>query len=196
MNQDKKTSSFLKAINKYAREQSNAILLEVEEFKKQEIEKATQEGISDAYKLIQKEVAQKKANIISDFAKREQESRKTLFIKRNEIVESVFADAKAKLIDYTTTDNYAENIRKSAREIASVFENKACIVYVKEADLSLENIIREEISNCTIEVSKDITIGSIKAYCSELSALVDETFDTKLSLERESFIEKCNLKVV
>ena len=159
MNQDKKTSSFLKAINKYAREQSNAILLEVEEFKKQEIEKATQEGISDAYKLIQKEVAQKKANIISDFAKREQESRKTLFIKRNEIVESVFADAKAKLIDYTTTDNYAENIRKSAREIASVFENKACIVYVKEADLSLENIIREEISNCTIEVSKDITIG-------------------------------------
>ena len=196
MNQDKKTSSFLKAINKYAREQSNAILLEVEEFKKQEIEKATQEGISDAYKLIQKEVAQKKANIISDFAKREQESRKTLFIKRNEIVESVFADAKAKLIDYTTTDNYAENIRKSAREIASVFENKACIVYVKEADLSLENIIREEISNCTIEVSKDITISSIKAYCSELSALVDETFDTKLSLERESFIEKCNLKVV
>lgn len=196
MNQDKKTSSFLKAINKYAREQSNAILLEVEEFKKQEIEKATQEGISDAYKLIQKEVAQKKANIISDFAKREQESRKTLFIKRNEIVESVFADAKAKLIDYTTTDNYAENIKKSAREIASVFENKACIVYVKEADLSLENIIREEISNCTIEVSKDITIGSIKAYCSELSALVDETFDTKLSLERESFIEKCNLKVV
>ena len=196
MNQDKKTSSFLKAINKYAREQSNAILLEVEEFKKQEIEKATQEGISDAYKLIQKEVAQKKANIISDFAKREQESRKTLFIKRNEIVESVFADAKAKLIDYTTTDNYAENIRKSAREIASVFENKACIVYVKEADLSLENIIREEILSCTIEVSKDITIGSIKAYCSELSALVDETFDTKLSLERDSFIEKCNLKVV
>ena len=196
MNQDKKTSSFLKAINKYAQEQSNAILLEVEEFKKQEIEKATQEGINDAYKLIQKEVAQRKANITSEFARLEQDSRKNLFIKRNEIVESVFVDAKAKLVDYTSTEKYNDNIRKSAEEIATVFDNKACVVYVKDADLDKTDIIKNVIPNAEIQVSKDIEIGGIKAFCQELSVLVDETFDTKLSDERAKFIERCKLRVV
>lgn len=196
MNQDKKTSSFLKAINKYALEQSNAIRLQVEEFRKQEIEKATEEGISDAYNLIQKEVATKKASIISDFSRREQDSRKNLFVKRNEIVESVIADAKAELIKYTKTDRYTESLVNSAKQIAALFENKACVVYVKPDDTDKKDIITAVLSECTFLTDSSIEIGGIKAYCEQLSVLVDETLDTKLIAEREAFIAKSQLKVV
>ena len=196
MNQDKKTSSFLKAINKYAQQQSEEIKHEVEEFKKQEIEKATKEGISDAYKLIQKEIATKKSQIISDIAKRAQESRQKLFIKRNEIVDSVFTDAKAKLLNYTSTEQYKEYLTKSANEIAEYFGDNNCVVYVKESDNDKVQLLKSIITNCSIEVDESIQIGGIKAYCENMSVMLDDTFDSKLENERVYFTESSNIKVV
>ncbi len=196
MNQSQKTSSFLRAINKYAKEQSEAIRLEAEEFRKQEIEKATKEGLEDAHALILKEINSKKAIITSDIAKREQESKKMLFIKRSEIVESVFADAREKLVNFTSSEFYADYIRKSAEEIAEVFENKACVVYIRECDASYGELIKESIKNCDIKTDNTITLGGIKGYCKELSMLCDDTLDTKLSDQRARFAETSGLKVV
>ena len=43
---NEKTSNFLEAINKYAEEQRNQIYAEVEQFKKQELEKAETESLT------------------------------------------------------------------------------------------------------------------------------------------------------
>ncbi len=196
MNQDKKTSSFLKAINKYAQQQSEEIKHEVEEFRKQEIEKATKEGISDAYKLIQKEISARKSQIVSDIAKREQESRRKLFIRRNEIVESIFADAKAKLVEYTTTEDYKQYIIKSAQEMAVHFGDNSCVVYVKESDNSKAELIKSVLPQCTVVADDSIQIGGIKGYCEHMSVMLDDTFDSKLENERVWFAENSGLKVV
>ena len=195
MNQDKKTSSFLKAINKYAQQQSEAIKLEVEEFKKKEIKKATDEGISDAYKLIQKEIATKKSQIISESARLEQESRNKLFIRRNEIVESVFADAKAQLLEFTDTDDYIGYIKKSVAEMAEYFKDNEFTVYIKESDCSKKSEI-QSVASINIEVDNSIEIGGIKGFCEKLSILIDDTFDSKLEDERVWFAENSGLKVV
>lgn len=195
MNQDKKTSSFLKAINKYAQQQSEAIKLEVEELKKKEIEKATNEGISDAYKLIQKEIATNKSQIISESARLEQESRNKLFIRRNEIVESVFADAKAQLLEFTDTDDYIGYIKKSVAEMAEYFKDNEFTVYIKESDCSKKSEI-QSVASINIEVDNSIEIGGIKGFCKKLSILIDDTFDSKLEDERVWFAENSGLKVV
>lgn len=196
MNQDKKTSSFLQAINKYAQQQSEAIKLEVEEFKKQEIEKATKEGINDAYRLIQKEIALKKSQIISENAKREQESRTRLFVKRNEIVESVFADVRKRLAEFTNTDAYIDYIKNSANEIAKLFSDNKCVVFVRASDMDKEGIIKSFFADCTVETDESIELGGIKAYCESTSVLADDTFDSKLCDERILFTENSGLKVV
>lgn len=196
MNESQKTSSFLRAINKYAKEQSDAIKLEVEEFKKQEIENATKEGIKDAYALIQKESSSKKAVIVSDLARREQESRKKLFIKRNEIVEKVFADAKEKLLNFTKTDEYTDYIKESIKNIAEAFKGEACIIYVKECDMDKAELIKEYIANCDIVCDNAIKLGGIKGYCEKLSIIADNTLDTKLKDQRIWFTENSGLKVV
>lgn len=196
MNETNKTSNFLKAINKYAQQQSEAIKLEAEEFKKQEIEKATNEAISDAYKLIKKEVSVKKAQIISEYAVKEQDSRRGLFVKRNEIVEKVFDDAKLKLSEYTKTDDYKEYIKNSAIKMAQLFENNACIIYLREADKALKDTINSVVFNCTVEFDQSITLGGIKGYCESMSIMADDTFDTKLNDQRVWFAEHSKLKVV
>ncbi len=196
MTQDNKTSSFLKAINKYAQQQSDAILKEAEEFKKQEIEKATKEAITDAYTLIQKNISVEKSKIVSEYAKREQKSRSELFIRRMQIVEEVFEKAKDKLISFTKTDKYNDYIRKSATEIAELFCDKNCIVYVKNDDTDKAQLIKDIIENCTVECDNNILIGGIRCYCEELSMIADDTLDSKLLNQRQWFSENSDLKVV
>lgn len=196
MNQDNKTSSFLKAINKYAQQQSEAILQETEEFKKQEIEKATKEAITDAYNLIQKNISVEKAKIVSEYAKREQESKSQIFIRRNEIVSDVFEKATNKLISFTKTDDYTDYLTKSANEIAAVFEGKECIVYIKNDDTDKAELIKSIIKNCTVECDNSIVIGGIKAFCEQSSVIADNTLDSKLNEQYQWFCENSGLKVV
>lgn len=196
MNESKKTSSFLRAINKYAQQQSEEIRLEVEEFKKQEIEKATKEGIKDAYTLIQKEISVRKSQIVSEIAKREQESRKELFLQRNEIVEKVFSDAEQKLLAYTQTQDYIDYLKKSVQEMSALFNNNGCVIYVKENDTDKADIIKAIIPDCEIKSDNSIILGGIKGYCEKMSVVADDTLDTKLDDQRVWFAENSGLKVV
>ncbi len=196
MTQDNKTSSFLKAINKYAQQQSDAILKEAEEFRQQEIERATKEAITDAYTLIQKNITVEKAKIVTEYAKLAQKSRSEIFIRRNEIVEEVFEKATNKLLNFTKTAEYDEYIKKSASEIALLFENKDCVISIKSDDAAKTDMIKAIISNCTVEYDDSILIGGIKGFCEEMSVIADDTLDTKLSNQRQWFAENSNLKVV
>lgn len=196
MNQDKKTSSFLEAINKYAKKQSDAILQEVEEFKKQEIEKATKEALLDAYNLIQKTITTEKAKIVSEYAKKEQESKKELYIKRNEIVDSVFALSKEKLVEFTKSEKYDEYLLKSAAEMSQHFFDNECTIYLRSADEEKKELIKSVLKTATFEIDNTIAIGGIKGLCPALNILADDTLDSKLFAQREWFCENSGLKVV
>lgn len=196
MTQDNKTSSFLKAINKYAQQQSDAILKEAEEFRQKEIERATKEAITDAYTLIQKNITLEKAKIVSDYAKLSQKSRSEIFVRRNEIVEEVFEKATSKLVSFTKTSEYDEYIKKSASEIAKLFEDKNCVISIKNDDAHKTDMIKAIVPNCTVEFDNSIVIGGIKGYCEELSVIADDTLDSKLLNQRQWFAENSNLEVV
>lgn len=196
MTQDNKTSSFLKAINKYAQQQSDAILKEAEEFRQKEIERATKEAITDAYTLIQKNITLEKAKIVSDYAKLSQKSRSEIFVRRNEIVEEVFEKATSKLVSFTKTAEYDEYIKKSASEIAKLFEDKNCVISIKNDDAHKTDMIKAIVPNCTVEFDNSIVIGGIKGYCEELSVIADDTLDSKLLNQRQWFAENSNLEVV
>ena len=196
MTQDNKTSSFLKAINKYAQQQSDAILKEAEEFRQKEIERATKEAITDAYTLIQKNITLEKAKIVSDYAKLSQKSRSEIFVRRNEIVEEVFEKATSKLVSFTKTAEYDEYIKKSASEIAKLFEDKNCVICIKNDDAHKTDMIKAIVPNCTVEFDNSIVIGGIKGYCEELSVIADDTLDSKLLNQRQWFAENSNLEVV
>ena len=60
-----KTDNFLKAIEKYAEQQRSKIQSEAEDFKQKELSKAEDEGLKEAYILIQKKMNDIKAEIAS-----------------------------------------------------------------------------------------------------------------------------------
>lgn len=194
---ENKTSNFLKAINKYAREQRQELKTEFDKFKKYELEKAEAEVLRDAYHLIQREMNQMKKGISSEVSKEEMLCKKEMFKKRNNIKEKVFIAVKEKLVCFTGTDKYADVMEEYAKEISKVLNEPGTVLYVCKRDLNLAPKLKAAFGlECSVEVSKDIKIGGILGMNSSMGIIADETIDSKLEEQSQWFDENSGLSVV
>lgn len=190
-----KTGNFLNAIQKFADEQKHQIRSEVERFKEEELKKAEDEGIRDAHALIQKEMVSMRAGIAGELAKKEDEGKKALYTRREQMVGEVFSKAKAKLLQYTKTDEYKDSLKKDAKEAADFFVGETVIVYLKSDDLPLQGELKAIFgNNCSFVAASDIIIGGLKAQCKEKGIVVDFTLDTKLENQKTWFLKNSKLK--
>lgn len=197
MNDANKTNSFLNAIQKYADRQKQDMQNEIESFKAEEMKKAEEQGLKDAYDLIHKEMDSKKTAVTRDLAKKEKQSQDELFVTRNHMMKTVFEKATAKLISYTSSDRYKEKLIEQAEHIAKFFGNKSCVIYLNEKDLRYAKQLQDCFSGETeVKAIPEIKIGGIKVYCEEQAVIADETLDSKLESQKQWFIENSDLKVI
>lgn len=194
---NEKTSNFLEAINKYAEEQRNAIQKEVEDYKREEIEKVESEVLNDAFQLIQSEMTEMRSKISSELSKKEMEGKKLLFEKRKAITEKVFEKAQEKLIEFSHSKEYPELLKKYVKKISSVLTESGTILYIKEEDLPLKSELLKAFGreDCTVEVTDEIVIGGIYGYNSKMGIVADESLDSKLADQHEWFAENSGLKI-
>lgn len=194
---ENKTSNFLKAINKYAREQRQELKTELERFKKYELEKAEVEVLRDAYHLIQREMNQMKKGISSEVSREEMICKKLMFQKRNDIKNKVFASVKERLIDFTNTEKYIDIMTQYAKAISKVLNVEGTTLYVCKRDLKLSQVIKDAFGfACTVESSDDIKIGGILGVNFVKGLIADETIDSKLEDQSQWFDENSDLSVV
>lgn len=194
---NEKTSNFLEAINKYAEEQRTKIQAEVEQFKKEELEKAETEILSDAYILIQKEMSQMRLAISSEVSRKSMDSRKELFEKRQGITAEVFQKAADRLAEFTKTADYPVLLEQFASHIAKVLTKPGAVLYIREQDASFAPRIEAAFGNsCTVRQTDDIVLGGIRGYHAEMGLVADETLDSRLEAQKEWFTENCGMHVV
>lgn len=191
-----KTDNFLKAIEKYAEEQRSKMQSEAEDFKNRELNIAEEEGLKEAYTMIQKKMADINNRISSDRSKQEAESRRNIFIRRKEIEDEVFEKAKQRLIEFTATDKYISLLETSAKNIAEVLGADDITVCLKKDDLKhKDRIIKALGKNCEFAVSDEIKIGGITGLSRSRGLIADETLDTRLEEQHEWFCENSGLRI-
>lgn len=194
---DIKTDKFLSAIQKFAEEQKSQVLSEAEEFKIQEIKKAEDEGLKEAFELIQHEMASMRSNISKTNSKKAMEGKKKLFARRTEITSEVFEKAEKKLNDFTKTPDYKKYIITSAKNIFDTLKSDDVVIYVKSDDMKYaKDIITVFNNKCDVKESNTITIGGLKGHSANLGLVADETLDTKLESQREWFTANCGISVI
>lgn len=192
-----KTSNFLKAIDKYAKEQQKEIKSTATAFKRKELQKAEAEVLRDSYVLMQREMAQMRKNIDREVSKVEVQSKKELLNLRQKMMENVFFKAKNKLIAYTKTDDYKKLLVKMASKMSRVLKNDNITIFVREEDLVFKNdILKAFGSDCTIMKKSSIKIGGMLGLDNEAGIIVDETLDSKLENERSWFSENSGMSIV
>lgn len=192
-----KESAFLEAITKYAEQQRNEIHAEVEQFKEEELKKAEIEVLTDAYTLIQKEMAQMRKEVATEISHEEMEGKKKLFLQRQEITQEVFEKAKEKLSAYTQTELYPSLLEGYASSIAKVLTKPGTILLVKASDLAFADRIQKAYAlPCEVKADDSILIGGIRGSNEEMGLVADETLDSKLEAQYEWFFSNSGLSVV
>lgn len=196
-NKKKKTNNLIKAVEKQADKQRQALLDNVAATKNEALLKSEEYSKKFADKYIDKQLEIETANIKSEYAVKSLQSQGNLFKTRDNIINDVFNKAKDKLIAYTRNAEYKDTLLTYAKEISDAFNNEKCIVYIKEEDMKFAEDIRD-IFNSEIEIKTDksIVIGGIKGYCENLKIVADNTLDSKLAEEKAKFIKTSNLKIV
>ena len=191
-----KTDNFLQAIEKYAEEQRSKLKTEAEEFQARELNIAEEEGIKEAYDLVQKEMADIHTEISGQISRAESENRKRIFERRREIEDEVFEKAKNKLIEFTNTEQYGSMLVKSAINISHTLNSDDVVLYVRECDLKYKKKLKDFFGgSCEIKASDNIRIGGITGLSQSMGLIADETLDTKLEYQREWFHEHSGLTI-
>ena len=195
MNEMTKESKFLDAITRYAEQQKAMIRGELEEYKAQKVEQATDSGLKDAYELIRREVTAQKTAILAEKAQKENALRESLFAERQRICDEVFQKAEERLLAYAETPAYREMLIASVKKIADLIVDDLT-VYVRESDLTFSDDIIKIVPTAVIYADPKIRIGGVKIFCHAKCILYDDTLDTRLSDQRTWFVEHSGLKVV
>ncbi|MGN1041209.1 MAG: V-type ATP synthase subunit E [Acutalibacteraceae bacterium] len=183
MHKSYKSSNFLKTIDKYTRRQQSKIMDEIKRHEDEELKKAESEIIEDTNNMIQKELIAMKNRVAIEVSQKELEQRKSLSLRRGEMMEEIFEDCRKRLIDFTQDkEKYSEHLKNCVKKIRSVLVAEDVELFISERDLKYKALIEEAFGRkCSVVTSKEIKIGGAKGVSAEQGIIVDETLSEKLS---------------
>ena len=197
MGKNNKTDNFLKAINKYSKLERQQIQNDIETVREEELKKAEANGKKMAREYITKEYSAVKTAVTGQYAVKNLEAQGKVYQKREEITNSVFEKSFKKLKDFTSTPQYKDLLIKSAKEIADIFKENSCVIFISENDNKFAQDIKAQFSGeVTVENDVAIKIGGIKGFCKDLKIVADNTLDSKLNSQKDWFTENSGLKVM
>ena len=197
MGKNNKSDNFLKAINKYSKLERQQIQNDIETVRDEELKKAEANGKKMAREYITKEYSAVKTAVTGQYAVKNLEAQGKVYQKREEITNSVFEKSFKKLKDFTSTPQYKDLLIKSAKEIADIFKENSCVIFISENDNKFAQDIKAQFSGeVTVENDVAIKIGGIKGFCKDLKIVADNTLDSKLNSQKDWFTENSGLKVM
>lgn len=197
MGKNNKTDNFLKAINKYSKLERAQIQSDIESVRDEELKKAEATGKKMARDYVTKEYSAVKTAVTGQYAVKNLEAQGKVYKKREEITNSVFKKAAEKLTDFTSSPQYKELLIKYAKEIADIFKDNSCVVYINDNDNKFAEEIKAQFDgDVTVENDVTIKIGGIKGFCKDLKIVADNTLDSKLDSQKDWFTENSGLKVM
>ena len=155
-----------------------------------------QQDIDKAIKIHEEEI--KKRNIAEyeyQYAKLEREKNKaisqamleskmTITKKTEELSEKLFDLVKSKLAAYKKTPEYESYLLKLIQSAVDFSNGNEIAIYIDPSDDSLKEALEKK-SGKTITISTEEFFGGIRAIITEKNILIDESFATKISEEKE-----------
>jgi len=122
------------------------------------------------------------------------DGRRTLLLKREEVINSVFGEVRARLSEYTKTEeykNYVISRVKAAKEAMGVSE---VTITLRPDDKALEEaVLAAWGSGASINLSTTIENGGVMIAATKEQIVVDETFDKRLFEAQSDFVKTSGL---
>ncbi|MCH5191611.1 MAG: hypothetical protein J1F23_05545 [Oscillospiraceae bacterium] len=184
---------FLKTVSDFADERCAELENQAKSFKNESISAYKSEAEAKNRSYIEYETGRILSSVNRQISDYEAEKKTALTALRSEITDKVFASVTKLINDFTLSENYEQFLLNSALELKATVGDSA-VFFLRPADMKYADILREKFG---AEVKEDdkIFIGGLRASDKDALMLADDTFDTRLDVQRAEFAEKSGLKI-
>lgn len=192
INDEKKVSDFIKAINAEADAKCEEIKNETDSYIERELKTAKKAAKANAKTVAASELSKLGEQSNADSYKSRVCQIKEIVAKRAEITDKVFAKATKEIIEFTQSGEYGDFLEKSAKNILSAIGDDA-VIYVKEDDDKYSSRLKAFCKD--VKTDKSIIIGGCKGENTSASMSADDTLDSRIKEQREEFYSYSGLSI-
>lgn len=191
---DKKLNKFTSAVLSDAQARRQKILSEIEEYRKAEMEKAEEDILHEAYIMIQKEISDIRNRQSKTVSLAELEGRKKFLKQREEIMDKVFSEASARILEYAKTPEYVNKLCADIGKSCADMPEGPLVIRLRHDDMPYaEKLAAASGRNAAVEETSSITLGGYILTNKDKGVIIDETLDLKLSSQKEWFASSSGL---
>ena len=194
INSPEKLEKFKQAVSDEARQRAEEILNET----RAECEDRLKTARSETMRL----TAESKDRIdeeyrtasVREISSESLSSRRNILLKREEMIERVFENVRARLGEYRKTPDYEKLLIKRAEECAKARPGKKGILLLSPADMGFKYKLTAG-GQFTVKSSPAIELGGITVIYEDENLALDCTFDSDLAAGREGFAARAGLTI-
>ncbi len=191
---EEKLERFEQAVMGQAQAKAQEILSELESIKQEQIALTENAALSAAYEMIQGEVSGITTESARELSQMRLKQKQEYLAKRTGYEKGVFDVVKKRLLEYTTTDAYAEYLLSAAKRLASDYQAESVTLLLRNEDKAYEPTVRGGYgAPCNVAFSDEISIGGILLRDDRNGFVVDMTLDTRLADQHDWFYHNCKL---
>lgn len=191
---DVNLKKFTSAVLNDAEQERAKILAEIEAYRQQELQRAEEDVLHEAYKLIQSEIANIRNQQSRAISLAELEGRRKLLLLREEITQKVFTEAADRIVAYTQTDAYSEWLCNAIKQSSAAMADGELVIEVKRGEHTpAAKLIAATGRKATVQEVPGILIGGFILVNHEKGFVIDETLDQKLQNEKDWFAASSGL---
>ena len=186
-----KLSAFSSSVLSEAKRQSDEMDKKTEEIRKEKTEKKHDEFLEDAYRMIQSGVAKIRRTESEKVIRAENDMKKEILSRREEIIDSVFSEAKKELEKFAGSEEYKVWFDKKLSLALNDTGDGKKTVYVTDRDIEAAKKSGGEV----LAVCDPSFLGGVRVVNSDLGIIADYSFGEMLSEARNDFLQKSSLSI-
>lgn len=173
----------------------NDILAEVKSIEDQAMASIKMEAKKNADMRLKQELDDIHSQAASEISELNSQRMKKLIRKRDEYVESIFAEVLKELKLFTESKDYRAYLENKAKQACkSQFMN--AVIYVREEDLQYTDLIKKAYGrNVLLQSSENIHIGGMIIEDQQSDLVLDETLEFALKTQKEWFNKNSGLVI-
>lgn len=189
MTYDEKKSRFIAAVRAEAMKQSEQINSAVEAYIKSELAKAEEELRYETEAEVRSKMNKLRREIGLEVSSAQREADAELHACRLEIEEAVFNAVKEKLAAFRQTDAYNTYLTQGADKLNELFApgDEVKLFYAPFDEEKLPMLRSAIKANVEAAADESIELGGFRAECRARRLAVDDTLDSALEQQRDSF---------
>lgn len=186
-----KIELFRKEIIEKASAERDMIMMEAEDVKREELDRAQNRQLEELYQKVQKEKEEIDRQTAQIVAAKRRGLKHELYACREELVGKLMEKVRGRLADFAATKDYQHFLEEKVKQMAQQTPpDENAVLELRSCDMKYGEALSRLYGGCQVRQNdREIKLGGVRIVNSGRNFAVDETLDTALAQQREWFYD-------